>query len=231
MRIFNAAVVLAAGVLALWHWVPAAWAQSECAAQGGTVDQGGVCRIHTTTDAYKIDASYPTDYADQQALSNYLSQTRDGFINVSQMPGNRNLPYQLEIDSDEFHSAKPPQHATQSVVLKVFQDVGGSHPQTWYRSFNYDLDAHRPITFDTLFVPGAKPLDVIFPIVRGQLERDVAPSGVISPADGLDPTHYQNFALTDDDLIFYFGQGELLPATAGANVVHVPRAAVVQMLA
>jgi hypothetical protein len=231
MRILNAAVLVAAGLLALWHGGPTASAQRQCADLSGTPDQGGVCRIHIVNDTYKIDASYPTDYADQKALTDYLRQTRDGFINVSQMPANRNLPYQLEIDSNEFHSAKPPQHATQSVVLKIFQDVGGSRPQTWYRSFNYDLDAHRPSTFDTLFVPGAKPLDVIFPIVRGQLERQVAPSGIISPADGLDPAHYQNFAMTDDDLIFYFAQGELLPATAGANVVHVPRTAVAQMLA
>jgi len=35
----------------------------------------------------------------------------------------------------------------------------------------------------------------------------------------------------DNDLIFYFGQNELLPSAAGAMVVHVPRSAVAGMLA
>ena len=26
----------------------------------------------------------------------------------------------------------------------------------------------------------------------------------------MDPSHYQNFAITDDAVIFFFGQGELL---------------------
>jgi hypothetical protein len=230
MRIFKAAV-LVAGVLAFWHGAAAAWAQPQCTDMGGSVDQGApTCRIHVVTDKYKIDVSYPTDYPDQQGLTDYLNQTRDGFVNVSQMPGSRNLPYQLEIDSDQFRSARPP-HTTQSVALKIFQDVGGARPETWYKGFNYDVDAHRPITFDTLFVPGAKPLDTIFPIVQRELERQVGANAAISTGDGLDPAHYQNFAITDDDLIFYFGQGELLPATAGANVVHVPRTAIAQILA
>ena len=231
MRILKTVAVWATGVLALWAGVPAAWAQQQCVDLGGSVDPGATtCRIHAVTDSYKIDASCPTDYPDQQGLTDYLTQTRDGFIRVSQMPGSRSLPYQLEVDSEQLHSARPP-HTTQSVVLKIFQDVGGARPQTWYKSFNYDVDAHRPITYDTLFVPGAKPLDVIFPIVARDLERQVADTGAISAGDGLDPAHYQNFAITDDDLIFYFGQGELLPASAGANVVHVPRTAIAPLLA
>jgi Protein of unknown function (DUF3298) len=229
MRFLNA-VMLAAGVVALWQGFATAWAQPQCADLGGTLDQGTICRIHAATGTYKFDASYPIDYPDQQAPTDYLTQTRDGFVNVSQMPGSRSLPYQLEIDSDQYRSTRPPR-ATQSVVLKIFEDVGGPHPQTWYKAFNYDTDARKPITFDTLFAPGTKPLDVIFPIVRDQLERQAAPSGAILPADGLDPAHYQNFAITDDELIFFFGQGELMPATAGANVAHVPRSAVASLLA
>ena len=38
--------------------------------------------------------------------------------------------------------------------------------------------------------------------------------------------NYQNFAITDDALIFYFAQGELLPSFAGATQVQVPRNAI-----
>jgi hypothetical protein len=45
----------------------------------------------------------------------------------------------------------------------------------------------------------------------------------IPPGTGLDPAHYQNFAITDDDVIFYFAPGELLPSSAGASQARVPR--------
>ncbi len=80
------------------------------------------------------------------------------------------------------------------MVLKIFQDVGGAHPTTWYKAFTYDLGQRKPVTFDTLFPAGTKPLDVIFPIVQRELERQTGLTGVISTGDGMDPSHYQNFA-------------------------------------
>jgi hypothetical protein len=48
---------------------------------------------------------------------------------------------------------------------------------------------------------------------------------------GLDPSKYENFAITDDSLVFFFSQGELLPESAGALQVTVPRAPVDAMIA
>jgi hypothetical protein len=67
---------------------------------------------------------------------------------------------------------------------------------------------------------------VIFPIVQRELERQTGIVGTIPLGDGLDPSHYQNFAITDDAVIFYFGQGELLPVDAGATSASVPRSAI-----
>jgi hypothetical protein len=124
----------------------------------------------------------------------------------------------MDVTSETFSSAQ-----TQSVVLKIFQDVGGAHPTTWYKAFTYDLGQRRPVTFESMFPAGTKPLDAIFPIVRSELERQTGLIGVISPGDGMDPSHYQNFAITDDAVIFFFGQGELLPSDAGATSASVPR--------
>ena len=65
--------------------------------------------------------------------------------------------------------------------------------------------------------PAHAPLDSIFPIVQRDLERQNALGAAILPSTGLDPSHYQNFAITDDQLIFYFAPGEMLPAFAGAT--------------
>jgi hypothetical protein len=44
-----------------------------------------------------------------------------------------------------------------------------------------------------------------------------------------DPMNYQDFAVTNDGVIF-FSQGQLLPEAAGATQVLVPRAAIEPML-
>lgn len=226
-RSFRVAAFLAAAVLVGSAGSAVAVAQSPCVDFGGTVD-GNTCRVHTATDAYLVDIAFPVDYADPQPMMDYLRQTRDGFLNVSQMPGSTGLPYSLDITNEEYRSGRAP-GGTQSVALKIYQNVGGAHPLTWYKAFNYNLDTHLPITFDTLFTPGSQPLPVILPIVQKEIDTQLG--NHIPVSDGVDPSHYQNFAVTDTDLIFYFGQNEMLPSAAGPIAVHVPRSAVAPMLA
>jgi hypothetical protein len=131
----------------------------------------------------------------------------------------------MDATTEQHNSGQPP-HSTRSVVLKFFQDLGGAHPSTWFKAFNYNLGTNQPITFDNLFAPGVAPLDSIFPIVQRDLAHQNALGAAILPSTGLDPSHYQNFAITDDQLIFYFAQGEMLPAVAGPTQVQVPRNAI-----
>ena len=227
-RSLRAAALLAAAILIGSGGSAVAQADSPCADFGGTLD-GNTCRVHTATDVYMLDMNFPVDYPDMGTMTDYLRQTRDGFVNVSQMPGT-NLPYSLDITSEQYRSGRAP-GGTQSVVLKIYQYLGGAHPLTWYQAYNYNLNTRQPITFDTLFTPGSKPLPVILPIVQKEIDTQLGGRVTISPTDGLDPTHYQNFAITDNELIFFFGQDELLPSAAGATVAHVPRSAVASMLA
>ena len=229
MRISHVTALLAAGALLGWLGMPVAAAQSACVDLGGTVDGDQTCQVHTANATYTLDYTFPVDYPDQQAVAGYLIQTRDGFVNVSGMPGSRDQPYVLDAKGTAYSSGTPPH--TQSLVFEVYQNVGGAHPQTWYKTFNYNVATRAPITFDTLFKPGSKPLDVIFPIVQRELQKQSGVEQAITPAVGLDPAHYQNFAITDDSVIFFFGQGELMPEAAGASQASVPRSAVTALLA
>ncbi|CAA0126858.1 Immunogenic protein MPB64 [Mycolicibacterium vanbaalenii] len=229
MRIL-AAALLAAGVVAGWAAAPAVAAQTACADLGGTVDEEQVCHVFAENSTYRLDFTFPADYPDQQALTAYLTQTRDGFVNVSEMPGSWNLPYVLDGNGRAYRSG-PEDAGTRSVVFEVYENVGGARPQTWYKSFNWDVEAEAPITFDTLFKPDARPLDVIFPIVQSTVARQIGVDAPISPADGLDPAKYQEFAITDDSVIFFFGQGEMMPGAGGALQAAVPRSAIAPMLA
>ena len=228
-RSLRAAALLAAAILIGSGGSAVAQAQSPCADFGGSVD-GTTCRVHSSTYAYVVDMSFPVDYPDMAPMVGYLKQTRDGFVNVSQMPGATSLPYSLDITSDQYRSGRSPA-GTQSVALKIYQYVGTAHPLTWYQAYNYNLNTRQPITFDTLFTQGSKPLPVILPIVQKEIDTQLGSRVKISESDGLDPSHYQNFAITDDELIFFFGQDELLPSAAGTTTARVPRSAVASMLA
>lgn len=225
-----AAAVLAAGVLTGWATAPVASAQSACADLGGTVDAEQVCRVHAANPTYRLDYVFPADYPDQQALTAYLTQTRDGFVNVSDMPGAWNLPYVLDGKGTAYRSG-PEDAGTRSVVFEVYENVGGAHPQTWYKAFNWDVAKEAPITFDTLFKPDTEPLDLIFPIVQSDISRQIGVPAPIAPADGLDPAKYQQFAITDDSVIFFFGQGEMMAGMGGALQVTVPRSEIAHLLA
>ncbi len=221
MRNMVAAAMLAVASTVPGLTCPTAAAQPSCAALGGTIESGQLCLVSMTNSGYLLNMTYPTDYPDEQSLTDFLSQNRDGFVNVAQSSGARDVPYQMEVTAEQFHSGQPPR-GTQSVMLKVFEDLGGPRPSTSYKGFNYDIAKRQPVTFDNLFAPGSKPLDAIYPIVQREVGQN-GPGAAISPGTGLDPAHYQNFAITDDDVIFYFAPGELLPSVAGTSQARVPR--------
>jgi hypothetical protein len=229
MRILKVAAVVAT-VVAGCIGIPVASAQSACAELGGTVSSDQICRVHAQNDTYLLDFTFPAQYPDQQAVVDYLKQTRDGFVNVSGMPGSRGLPYVLDAKGTGYRSGLP-LLGTESLVFEVYQNVGGSQPQTWYEAFNWNLATRSPITFDSLFKPGSKPLDVIYPEVNRYLATQQGLTDPIPQGAGLDPANYQNFALTDDKVIFFFSQGGVLAESAGPVQATVPRALVAPMLA
>jgi hypothetical protein len=231
MRILRfAAALLGVSAIAGTFGTPLAAAQSACADLGGTVSPDQICRVHAQNDTYLLDFSFPAQYPDQQAVASYLKQARDGFVNVSDMPGSRGLPYVLDAKGTGYRSG-PPLVGTESLVFEVYQNVGGAHPLTWYQGFNWNHANRSPITFESLFKPGVKPLDVIYPEVNSFLSRQQGLIDAVPPRAGLDPANYQNFALTDDSLLFFFSQGEMFPESAGPVQATVPRALVAPMLA
>ena len=230
MRFSWWAAAVVAAVVAGSTAAPVAAAPTGCLDLQGAVGPDGICRVHAENRMYTLDISFPDDYPDQQPLVAYLTQTRDGFVNVAEDPDAYNLPYELDAQGAGYRSG-PPTGGTRSVVFTVWQNVGGAHPQTFYQAFNWNVGSKAPITFDSLFRPGTKPLDVIYPEVNRYLQNqqglvDPVPEGV-----GMDPANYQNFAVTDDSLIFFFSQGELLAEAAGPVEATVPRAAVAPLLA
>ena len=220
-----AATTLAVSSVGVGHAAP-----PKCADLSGVVDGAQMCRISQTDPAFTMSITYPTDYPDQDAVVDYIRQTRDGFLNVAKAPGPHEMPYELETTATEYNSALPPR-GSQSVVFKTYQGVGGAHPLTFYKSFNWDQTLRKPITADTLFREGTAPYPLIYPVILTELSRQLGQPAAIPPGVGLDPSKYENFAITNDAIIFFFDQGEILPEAAGALEVSVPRGPIDSMIA
>jgi Protein of unknown function (DUF3298) len=227
--VFAATAVLAAATLSWSGVATVSAAPPKCSDLSGVMVGTQTCQIQASGPGYTMTISYPTDYPDVVAVADYVKQTRDGFLNVAKTPDGRDMPYELETTVQEYNSAVPPR-GTQTAVFKTYQGVGGAHPLTYYKSFNWDQGMRKPITIDTLFREGTQPFPLILPVVQSELEKQLGQPVNISAAAGLDPTKYQNFAITNDAIIFFFSQGELLPEAAGAVQVSVPRGPIDSMI-
>lgn len=225
-----ASAATAITILAATSLPVASAAPPKCSDVGGTLGPGQLCQIQAVDPNYTMNIGFPADYPDQKSLIDYVKQTRDGYLNMAKTPDGRPAPYALETKPLEFNSAVPPR-GTQSVVLETYESVGGAHPTTFYKGFNWDQGYRKAITIDTLFREGTAPFPVILPLVQAELQKQLGDTETISPAVGMDPATYQNFAITNDSLIFFFDRGAVLSEAAGALQVQIPRGPVDAMIA
>ena len=217
MRTLCLVVAAAIGTLPAVTDVAVAHARSACDDLGGNVQSGNVCHAQVITDSYTIDLRFGTDYPDDEAVSSFLTQQRDHVIGMAQAPGAQ-IPYNFYVISRSFSSGQPqrttlgywnnavpstPPHGTQTMMLTLINDWQTENFQN-YKSFTWDYDQNRPVTFDNLFAPGVDPMDAVYPLVSADFDRQYAIRGLKLPSAAHDPSHYQNFTITDDAVTFYF---------------------------
>lgn len=235
-----------------------------CAELKGT-NTGQTCQIQMADPGYNLDISFPISYPDQKSVADFITKERDDILNVAKSSAPRDQPYQLTISSTNYGSAIPPR-GTEAVVFKVVENAGTGHPQTTYKSFNWDQTYRKAIVWtaasddknNTPLWRVDDPLQTVAPIVQSELQKQTAPPAnpsppappanqpqpappanqpptappvTVAPAAAYDPANYQNFAVTNDGVIFFFDQGRMLPDAAGAPQVLVPRSAIDPMLA
>ncbi|CDO05430.1 DUF3298 domain-containing protein [Mycolicibacterium cosmeticum] len=267
MRSLSVAVVVTVAAMFGSAGVAVAAPKDYCAdLKGGNT--GSTCEIQLSDPGYSVDISIPLDYPDQKSVADYISQTRDAFLNSAKSGAARTTPYVLSIKPEKYSSSVPPR-GTQAVVFSVTQDVG-SGPQRTYKAFNWDQSFRKAITYTA--APDDKqntplwrvddPLKTVAPIVQSELQQQLAPPPAAPPTPATtttaptttttsttttpppppaplpfsqaalyNPANYQNFAIVNDGVIFFFDQGVLLPASAGPLHVLVPRSQIDPMIA
>jgi hypothetical protein len=203
---------------------------SACTELGGKVGPDRVCAVHAEGDTYTIDMHFPADYPDQKALTDVLTKQRDQFVAAitEDEPPVNPWPKSLDITGTTYHSGTP-DSGTESVVLEEHSDLGGAHGETEYESVNYDLAKKAPITFDTLFKPGSDPVAVLDPILLSEWRKLL--DGIPIDDNLVGAEMYQAFALHDDAVVFYIGQGMWAFEAAGPQHFSIPRSELASILA
>ena len=220
-------------------------AVDACRDLGGNIQAGTVCHVSENTDAYSIEMRFGVDYPDGRAVGAYVRRLRDDFVNAALAPGAKNLPYQMFVGLQTFKSGQPlrvvpslgqrfpgaqaygePWQGTETMVLKNVQrlDIDSVPPRSRYKTFTFDHNKNRALNFGDLFSADSKGLEAMYPYVAADVERQqLGRHYKLSPKDGMDPALFQNFAITDDALIFFTDQGRLVPDEAGDIQIEVPR--------
>jgi hypothetical protein len=224
-----AVAAVGAAVVLVSPGVASAAPKNYCADLKG-VSAANVCQITVTDPGYTINIRFPSNYPDMKSMADFVSKTRDSFLGAAKSSTPRDTPYALEITPTTYNSLVPPRGQL-SVVLRVYQNTGAAHPRTSFTSFVWDQAYRKPVTYETLWVPDSDPLPIVFAIVQEDLRKQAGHPVPIAPAVGLDPANYQNFAITNDGVIFFFSQGTLLAEAAGATQVLVPRSVIDPLLA
>ncbi|AQA03894.1 hypothetical protein BVC93_17300 [Mycobacterium sp. MS1601] len=195
-------------------------------------NQQGNCLYGAAGPARSIDVTIPADDPQEQAIIDYVTRAVDNFnADATDMEslGDSELPSTITVTSTDYASGTPAT-GTQTVVVALDQMLRhAAHPAAWFQAFSYNHATRSPITFDTLFRPGTAPLSVIVPIVEQQLSSTAGQPITLDSATATDPGYFQNFAVTDDAVIFFFGRGDIAPAF-GATQVSVPRSAIADIL-
>lgn len=211
------AVMLLAGTFA-------ATAQEDPCFLGGFTDETNTACIYRA--GIQIDISYPqwvNDHAfARSAVQEFITQTRDQFWEA----GTADLslmfnPWFLQISYEEFDFSE----SVHSILFTISDYTGGAHPNSYFRTFVFDLAVERELTLDDLFTSTEDALAIISPMVRAAvLERmgdDYDDMGWIEQGSGVNPANYQNFVLMQNSILFVFPPYQLAPYVAGPFEVTV----------
>ncbi|MEK7099651.1 MAG: DUF3298 domain-containing protein, partial [Patescibacteria group bacterium] len=197
---------------------------------------------HITEDAtyYTVDAQYPSTIsfplasnasAGANAVSVMKKWNEDVIAEFKKNGNFDNLSHDdvqmLRLDQrkyelmTEYEVRTGPKTVT--YVYSNFEDTGGAHPNTFYRTFTFDVSTGKELSISDLFVPGSEYLSTLSTIARADLpgiEGDYTNPEFIT--DGTKPVveSFQNFYFEGSQLVIVFPPYQVGPYVLG--VVKLP---------
>jgi hypothetical protein len=209
----------------------------ECAAKGGTwISEEAKCAITMQID---IDISYPILMTSsrfvEETVDAYLATAKSDFLSLMTdpyfmpIPG-MDVPFAMGVDFEAFQFSE----RIVGINFTIYENTGGAHPNTYFKTFMFDLEHASEIGFLDVFLPDSDPLSLIAPIVEADVTAQLgeyADAAWIEQGSGTNPDNYQNFVVTSDELILFFPPYQVAAYAAGPQIVHIPLSQIGAILA
>lgn len=129
--------------------------------------------------------------------------------------------YSLNMTYETFNFS--PEVMSLKYVISTY--TGGAHPNSYFKTFTFDLINDHDLSVTDLFRADANPWPTIANIVEQDLINQMgvgADLNWIQTGSGENPDNYHSFVVTENEVIFYFDPYQVAPYAAGAFEVHIP---------
>jgi hypothetical protein len=115
---------------------------------------------------------------------------------------------------------------TVSYVFTIYQDTLGAHPNTYFRTFAFNLESGQSLLLSDLFQPTANYLDTLSSLTRAALAKQQG-SGAnatdfINPGTTPNADNFQNFAVDGSNLVIFFPPYQVASYAQGPQTVKIP---------
>ncbi len=197
--------------------------EEMCYLRGGNWDNSrNQCALQISLE---INIDVPLTFGDnpdlQAMVDTFLQDYYQTFIMILAEPIPVSAPYTLTITHEEFYFSDD----IQGLVFSIYEYTGGAHPNTYYKTFTFDVTQNVEVTFMDVFAPDADVFATIKPLVQAQIQEtlgEMLDEQWLEDGTGENPANYQHFALTMSELILYFPPYQVAPYAAGSFVVRLP---------
>lgn len=220
---------------------PAAHAQDDdCTMMGGVYDTERERCVFSVGLDIEIDlpldvkAEYPmmTDALDEIINANttsFLSYFSESAMLYATPPWTLIMQYEVYKQTPAETTEFSPEIV--SVVYSIYSYTGGANGTGFYQTLVYDATNQLPLTLDDVFVEGYLP--TLAALVREKLTVQLAEMSdptFIDFGTSDDPNNFRSFALTNDELIFFFDEYQVAPGAAGPQELHIPLSEVTALI-
>ena len=126
----------------------------------------------------------------------------------------------LSIEYDEAGSPH-----TVSYNYSIYLDTFGAHPNTFYRTFTFDLKTGKELALKDLFAPKAPYLKRLSDISRFELSKELGPDAdmeYLNQGTTPEAVNFENFVIDGDALTIIFPPYQVGPYALGPQAVSIP---------
>lgn len=160
-----------------------------------------------------------------KAISSYIKDAKRDYLTT--MEENKQGSGELKGELNISFETLPHNSGNYSFVLVNSSTTGDANGTTEIRSFHLNPESGESFTIADVFGRDPKQLEILSTLIREAIYEDPLLADYLFLEEVHTQTeplwaNFDNFAITDESLIFYFDENELASGTVGPPVVAIP---------